>query len=121
MIRILAADDSPSMCDMVRMSLNGAGFAVTVAADGERALQLALKTPFDLVLLDLNMPVKDGIEVTRALRAQLQYRHTPILMLTTENSQDRKREGKTAGATGWIVKPFDPAQLIATVHRVLLR
>jgi two-component system chemotaxis response regulator CheY len=67
------------------------------------------------------MPVRDGFEVIRALRAEPQYRHTPILMLTTENSPDRKREGKSAGATGWIIKPFDPAQLIATVHRVLLR
>ena len=69
----------------------------------------------------VNMPARDGIAVVRALRAEPQYRHTPILMLTTESSADAKREGKAAGATGWIVKPFDPAQLIATVHRVLLR
>jgi two-component system chemotaxis response regulator CheY len=121
MMRILAADDSPSMRDMVRISLGSAGFEVTSAADGDEALRLAAQTTFDLVLLDVNMPVRDGLEVTRALRAEAQYRHTPILMLTTENSPDRKREGKNAGATGWIVKPFDPAQLIATVHRVLLR
>ena len=121
MMRILAADDSASMRDMVRMSLSSAGFEVTAAADGEEALRLAAATPFDLVLLDVNMPIRDGFEVIRALRAEPQYRHTPILMLTTENSADRKREGKTAGATGWIIKPFDPAQLIATVHRVLLR
>jgi two-component system chemotaxis response regulator CheY len=120
MMRILAADDSPSMRDMVRMSLGSAGFEVVSAADGDEALRLAAESAFDLVLLDVNMPVRDGLEVTRALRAEPQYRHTPILMLTTENSPDRKREGKTAGATGWIVKPFDPAQLIATVHRVLL-
>jgi two-component system chemotaxis response regulator CheY len=121
MMRILAADDSPSMRDMVRMSLSSAGFEVISAADGEEALRLAAATPFDLILLDVNMPVRDGFQVIRALRAEAQYRHTPILMLTTEASPDRKREGKTAGATGWIVKPFDPAQLIATVHRVLLR
>ena len=121
MMRILAADDSASMREMVRMSLNSAGFAVTSAADGDEALRLAAQTAFDLVLLDVNMPVLDGFEVIRALRAEPDYRHTPILMLTTENSPDRKREGKSAGATGWIVKPFDPAQLIATVHRVLLR
>jgi two-component system chemotaxis response regulator CheY len=120
MMRILAADDSASMREMVKMSLGGAGFEVTAAADGEEALRLAAATPFDLVLLDVNMPLRDGFEVTRALRAEAQYRHTPILMLTTESSPDRKREGKSAGATGWIVKPFDPAQLIATVHRVLL-
>jgi two-component system chemotaxis response regulator CheY len=121
MMRILAADDSASMRDMVRMALGSAGFEVTAAANGEEALHLAAQTPFDLVLLDVNMPLRDGIDVIRALRAEPQYRNTPILMLTTENSADRKREGKTAGATGWIVKPFDPAQLIATVHRVLLR
>ena len=120
MMRILAADDSASMRDMVRISLGSAGFEVTSAADGEEALRLAARTAFDLVLLDVNMPVRDGFDVIRALRAEPQYRHTPILMLTTESSPDRKREGKNAGATGWIVKPFDPAQLIATVHRVLL-
>jgi two-component system, chemotaxis family, chemotaxis protein CheY len=121
MMRILAADDSVSMREMVKMALGSAGFEVTSAADGEEALRLAAATSFDLVLLDVNMPVRDGFEVIRALRAEPQYRHTPILMLTTENSPDRKREGKSAGATGWIVKPFDPAQLIATVHRVLVR
>ena len=121
MMRILAADDSASMREMVRMSLGSAGFDVTSAADGEEALRLAAATPFDLVLLDVNMPVRDGFDAIRAPRADAQYRHTPILMLTTESSPDRKREGKSAGATGWIVKPFDPAQLIATVHRVLLR
>jgi two-component system chemotaxis response regulator CheY len=121
MIRILAADDSPSMRDMVQLSLSSAGFEVTSASNGDEALRLAAQTTFDLVLLDVNMPVRDGIEVIRALRAESQYRNTPILMLTTESSADRKREGKSAGATGWIVKPFDPAQLIATVHRVLLK
>jgi two-component system chemotaxis response regulator CheY len=121
MISILAADDSVSMREMVRMSLGSAGFAVVSAADGEEALRLAAATTFDLVLLDVNMPLRDGFEVTRALRAEPQYRNTPILMLTTESSAESKRDGKNAGATGWIVKPFDPAQLIATVHRVLLR
>jgi two-component system, chemotaxis family, chemotaxis protein CheY len=121
MMRILAADDSASMREMVRVSLGSAGFEVTPAADGDEALRLAAQTTFDLVLLDVNMPIRDGFEVTRALRAEPDYKHTPILMLTTESSADAKREGKSAGATGWIVKPFDPAQLIATVHRVLLR
>ena len=121
MIRILAVDDSPSMRDMVRLSLGSAGFDVTAAANGEEALTLATQAAFDLVLLDVHMPLRNGFEVVRALRAEPQYRHTPILMLTTESSADRKREGKDAGATGWIIKPFDPAQLIATVHRVLLR
>jgi two-component system chemotaxis response regulator CheY len=119
MTRILAVDDSPSMRDMVRIALTGAGFDVTQAADGQQALDLARQSAFDLVLSDVNMPVMDGIALIRALRSEAAYRHTPILMLTTESSVDRKREGKDAGATGWIVKPFDPAQLIATMHRVL--
>ena len=119
MTRILAVDDSPSMRDMVRIALTGAGFEVAQAADGHEALALARKSSFDLVLSDVNMPVMDGIELIRALRAESGYRHTPILMLTTEGGADRKREGKEAGATGWIVKPFDPAQLVATMHRVL--
>jgi two-component system chemotaxis response regulator CheY len=119
MTRILAVDDSPSMRDMVRIALTGAGFEVTQAEDGQQALDLARQSSFDLVLSDVNMPVMDGIALIRALRAEAAYRHIPILMLTTESSVDRKREGKDAGATGWIVKPFDPAQLVATMHRVL--
>ena len=119
MTRILAVDDSPSMRDMVRIALTGAGFEVTQATDGEEALQLAREHSFDLILSDVNMPRMDGIELIRALRAEDSYRHTPILMLTTDGSVDRKREGKEAGATCWIVKPFDPAQLIATMLRVL--
>jgi two-component system chemotaxis response regulator CheY len=119
MTRILAVDDSPSMRDMVRIALSGAGFQVTQAADGAEALEIARKDSFDLVLSDVNMPRMDGISLIRALRAEANYKHTPILMLTTESSADRKREGKDAGATGWIVKPFDPDQLVATMQRVL--
>lgn len=119
MSRILAVDDSPSMRDMVRIALSHAGFQVTQAADGAEALEIARKDEFDLVLSDVNMPRMDGISLIRALRAEAAYKHTPILMLTTESSADRKREGKEAGATGWIVKPFDPAQLVATMQRVL--
>lgn len=119
MTRILAVDDSPSMRDMVRIALTSAGFEVISANDGKEALDLARQSGFDLVLSDVNMPVMDGIELIRALRAESAYRHIPILMLTTEAGPDRKKEGKDAGATGWIVKPFDPAQLVATMHRVL--
>jgi two-component system chemotaxis response regulator CheY len=119
MTHILAVDDSPSMRDMVRIALSAAGFEVSQAADGEEALELARKQSFDLVLSDVNMPRMDGIALIRALRAEPAYRHTPILMLTTESSPERKREGKEAGATGWIVKPFDPEQLVATMKRVL--
>ncbi len=119
MTRILAVDDSPSMREMVRLTLSAAGFEVTQAEDGQQALELARKSTFDLVLSDVNMPQMDGIELIRALRAEAGYRHTPILMLTTEASLDRRREGKDAGATGWIVKPFEPAQLVATMKKVL--
>ena len=119
MTRILAVDDSPSMRDMVRIALSSAGFDVTSASDGKEALDLARQSGYDLVLSDVNMPVMDGNELIRALRAESAYRHTPILMLPTEAGPDRKKEGKDAGATGWIVKPFDPAQLVATMHRVL--
>lgn len=119
MKRILAVDDSSSMREMVRLALTPAGFDVTSAADGLQGLNLARQTVFDLILSDVNMPQMNGIELIRALRTEPGYRHTPILMLTTETSLARKREGKQAGATGWIVKPFAPAQLVATLQRVL--
>ena len=119
MTRILAVDDSASMRDMVSIALTGAGFEVTAAADGAAALRLAKQSSFDLVLSDVNMPDMNGIALIRALRAEPAYRFTPILMLTTESSPERKNEGKEAGATGWIVKPFDPDQLVATMKRVL--
>lgn len=119
MTRILAVDDSPSMREMIRIALSEAGFVVAEVADGRKALDLARQSSFDLVLSDVHMPNMDGIELIRALRSEPAYRHTPILMLTTESSPERKREGKLAGATGWIVKPFDPQQLIATMKRVL--
>lgn len=119
MSRILAVDDSPSMRDMVRMALTDAGFEITQASDGREALEIARRGSFDLVLSDVTMPSMDGIELIRALRSESAYRHTPILMLTTESAVERKRAGKDAGATGWIVKPFDPEQLVATLQRVL--
>jgi two-component system chemotaxis response regulator CheY len=119
MTTVLSVDDSPSMRELVKSALVRAGFVVTQAVDGQVALDLARQASFDLVLADVNMPNMDGISLIRALRAEPNYRHTPILMLTTESLPERKREGKAAGATGWIVKPFDPDQLIATLHRVL--
>ena len=119
MSRILAVDDSPSMRQMVAFTLRSAGFDVTEAEDGVAALGLARKSKFDLAVIDINMPNMDGIALVRALRAEADYRFAPLLMLTTEASADRKQEGKGAGATGWIVKPFNPDQLIATIKRVL--
>jgi two-component system chemotaxis response regulator CheY len=119
MSRILAVDDSRSMREMVAFTLASAGFKVEQAEDGAIALGLARKEKFGLLLVDVNMPNMDGIALIKALRAEADYRFTPMLMLTTEAAVDRKQEGKAAGATGWIVKPFNPEQLVATVQRVL--
>lgn len=119
MVNILAVDDSASMREMVTFTLKGAGFEVTEAADGQEALDKARSQQFDLVLTDVNMPVMDGITFIRHLRAEANYKYTPMLMLTTESAADKKAEGKAAGATGWIVKPFNPEQLLNTINKVL--
>ena len=119
MATILTVDDSASMRQMVAFTLKGAGYEVAEAADGQEALQLCQGRRFSLVLTDVNMPRMDGISLIRALRALPSYRFTPILMLTTESAADKKAEGKAAGATGWIVKPFNPDQLLATIKKVL--
>ena len=119
MSTILAVDDSASMRQMVSFTLKAAGFTVTEAVDGVDALGKARSGKFDLVLTDVNMPQMDGISLIRELRALPNYKFTPILMLTTESGADKKSEGKSAGATGWIVKPFNPDQLLATIKKVL--
>lgn len=116
---ILAADDSRSILQMVSFTLKGAGYAVVEAGDGQAALDLAKKQPFALVITDLNMPRMDGITLVRELRALQHYRFTPMLVLTTESGQETRQRGKQAGATGWIVKPFNPEQLLTTIARVL--
>jgi two-component system, chemotaxis family, chemotaxis protein CheY len=116
---ILAVDDSASMRQMVNFTLKGAGYEVVQATDGVEALDYARGHAVDLVLTDVNMPRMDGITLVKELRALPTYRHTPMLMLTTESSQEKKLQGKQAGATGWIVKPFNPEQLLATIARVL--
>lgn len=119
MSRILVVDDSPSMRQMVAFTLTSNGFDVAEAEDGVKALSLAQQAPFALVLSDVNMPNMDGLSLVRSLRQLPSYRYTPVLMLTTESTPEKKQEGKQAGATGWLVKPFNPEQLIATVRRVL--
>lgn len=116
---ILAVDDSASMRQMVRYTLEGAGYKVVQAADGVEALDFARTSSVDLVLTDVNMPRMDGIALVRELRAIDTYKYTPMLVLTTESGQDTKQRGKRAGATGWIVKPFNPEQLLMTIARVL--
>jgi len=119
MATILAVDDSASMRQMVSFTLKGAGFDVIEASDGQQAFDKAKTTPVDLVLSDVNMPVMDGIELVKNLRTLPDYKFTPILMLTTESAGDKKMQGKSAGATGWLVKPFNPEQLLATIKKVM--
>src|SRR4030095_348362 len=116
---ILAVDDSASMRQMVRFPLDSAGSTVAQAVDGVAALAFAKHSSVDLVLTDINMPRMDGITLVRELRGLSSYRFTPMLVLTTESGQDTKQRGKQAGATGWIVKPFSPEQLLSTIARVL--
>ena len=119
MAKILAVDDSASMRQMVSFTLQGAGYEVVEASDGQEALNKAKNGPVDLVLSDVNMPVMDGIELIKNLRQMSDYQYTPILMLTTESATGKKQEGRSAGATGWIVKPFNPDQLLNTIKKVL--
>ena len=116
---IMTVDDSTSMRQMVKATLLSAGYDVVEAADGQEALDYARENPVDLVITDVNMPRMDGITLVSELRSLPTYRLTPVLLLTTESSMEKKMEGKKAGATGWIVKPFNPAQLLATLARVL--
>ncbi|RLT92561.1 response regulator [Ketobacter sp.] len=119
MTKILAVDDSASMRQMVSFTLQGAGYEVVEACDGQDAFNKAKLGGVDLVLSDVNMPVMDGITLIKNLRSLPNYKFTPILMLTTESAADKKSEGKAAGATGWIVKPFNPDQLLNTIKKVL--
>ncbi len=116
---ILAVDDSASVRQMVNFTLEGAGYEVVHAVDGREALEFARLHPVDLVLTDVNMPRMDGLTLIKELRALPSYRYTPMLVLTTESSPDKKMQGKQVGATGWIIKPFSPDQLLATIARVL--
>src|SRR5690606_31706907 len=104
---------------MVSFTLKGAGYSVIEAADGEEGLAKARGAAVQLVLTDQNMPKMDGLSMIKALRAMPQYATTPILMLTTESSDAMKASGKAAGATGWLVKPFDPAKLVEVVKKVI--
>lgn len=119
MATILAVDDSASMRQMVSFTLKGAGYNVVEAVDGVDALNKAKAQTFDCVVTDVNMPNKDGIELIKDLRALPNYKFTPLLMLTTEAGMDKKQQGKDAGATGWIVKPFNPDQLLKTIKKVM--
>lgn len=115
--RALTVDDSKTMRDMVSFTLKNAGFDVIDAEDGKDALN-KLNGAVDVIITDLNMPNMNGFELIKALRAKPEYRAVPILMLTTESDDSKKTEGKAAGATGWIVKPFNPEKLVQVVNKV---
>ena len=118
--RILSVDDSRTMREMVAQTLRKAGFEVILADDGVNALKV-LETNnnnVDVIITDLNMPNMDGMQLVRELRARPAFKGTPILFLTTRNSDADKAEGRAAGATGWIAKPFDPQKLVQVVNKV---
>ena len=116
--KVLTVDDSRTMRDMVSFTLKGAGYDVVEAGDGQQALSVMAGDRVDLVITDLNMPVMDGLTLIRKLRETPAHRTLPILMLTTEADETKKAEGRNAGATGWIVKPFNPEKLISVVQKV---
>ncbi|MBF0155064.1 MAG: response regulator [Magnetococcales bacterium] len=116
---IMTVDDSSSVRQMVTLTLKGEGYNVVEGVDGKDALNKLKANPVDMVITDLNMPNMDGITLIRELRALPAFKFTPIVMLTTESQANKKSEGKDAGATGWIVKPFKPAQLLQVIKKVL--
>lgn len=116
---IMTVDDSTSIRQMVTFTLKNAAYEVVEAKDGKEALVKSKDAGIDMVLTDLNMPNMDGIELIKNLRADPAYKFVPIVMLTTESQDSKKQEGRSAGATGWIVKPFKPEQLLAVVKKVL--
>ena len=116
---ILAVDDSASIRQMVAFTLKSSGYEVVEAVDGQDGLDKAKTKSFNLVLTDQNMPRMDGLSLIKTLRGMPQYRSVPILMLTTESSDTMKSQGRAAGATGWLVKPFDPQKLIEVVKKVI--
>ncbi|WP_448568500.1 response regulator [Thalassotalea ganghwensis] len=119
MTKVLVVDDSNSIRDMVSFTLKSAGYDVVEAKDGVEGLSKAQGGGIDLVISDVNMPNMDGISLCQELRKLAAFKFTPILMLTTESSGDMKMRGKEAGATGWLVKPFNPEKLLSTIKRVI--
>lgn len=119
MRRILAVDDSASVRQMVGFTLRKAGYEVTESVDGEGGLDKVGEEKFDLIITDLNMPNVDGIQLIPAVRKKAGCSFVPILMLTTESQAEKKAAGRKAGATGWIVKPFNAEQLISVFQKLV--
>ena len=116
---ILAVDDSATIRQMVSFTLKSAGYHVVEANDGQDGLEKARAHRVNLVLTDQNMPRMDGLTLIRSLRGMPDYSNVPILVLTTESSQEMKANGRAAGATGWLVKPFEPRRLIEVIKKVI--
>ncbi len=116
--RILTIDDSKTIRDMLMLTLADAGFDVLQAVDGQDGLDVLDREQVDVVITDINMPKMDGYEVIRHMRSNSAHKTTPILVLTTESEADKRNLARAAGATGWMVKPFDPDRLIATINKV---
>ncbi len=117
--QILVVDDSASIRQMVEVTLKSKGYLVTTAQDGQQALDMCKSGRYDFVLTDQNMPRMDGLTLIRSLRQLPAYSRTPIVVLTTESSDAMKAQGRAAGATGWMVKPFDPAKLLEVTAKVV--
>ncbi len=115
---VLAVDDSKTMRDMVSFTLRGAGYQVVEADNGVNALKALHGQKVDVIITDVNMPEMDGITLVKRIRGLPQHAGTPVLILTTESDQSKKDEGRAAGATGWIVKPFSPDKLLQIVAKV---
>lgn len=119
MARVLTVDDSVSLRSLVAHTLRAAGHEVVEACNGSEGISALKGKAFDLIISDLNMPVMDGLTFIQNVRVIAAYRYTPILVLTTEMNQAKKQQARESGASGWIVKPFDPGQLLATIRKVL--
>ena len=116
--KILTVDDSATMRNMLRSTLAAAGYEVIQAEDGVQGIKALDGQKFDLIITDINMPNMDGLTFIEQLRDKPEHKSTPVLVLTTENEPEKKSRARRAGATGWLVKPFDPQKLVATINRV---
>jgi len=115
----MTADDSASMREMISFTLRNAGYEIVEAVDGRDALTKLDRNPVHMLITDLNMPNMDGLELIRQVRGLPQYRYVPIVMLTTESQDAKKQAGRSAGASGWIVKPFRGEQLVMVAKKFL--
>lgn len=118
---VLIVDDSASMRQIVRLTLESVGFTIVEGSNGQEGLDQLRAHRVQAIISDVNMPVMDGISLVRLVRGLADYRALPILLMTTASDAARKNQGRVAGASGWIVKPFSPAQLLETLDKVLLK